>query len=582
MVKLLNHKRVKGGVLYFMNIHEEMGVDVNRKWQLWNNDLILVNDFDNLYQAIYNRLMTTLNDMSYFYDEYGSRLKEYLGQPMKEHVLDSIAEEVVTELNKEPRISSSEVEVVKINSYKLAIHITCFIDEDDTFETNFVFNTLSNNLEYVGNEVTQIILDTGISTCPKTHKMKGVKVGEPFDIKCKILNSYGNPVPIGIVDFSYGNIIFMSKEITNNNANIQYTFPEGTPLGTYRITAHYRGIGRFNNSTNYIDIEVTDKFPTETKYRQNLLTGYKGQKIHFPVTVNDVLGGKVNEGNVEYSIVLGDDLQLPSKIVAENMYTDSVNHAIFSNAFITDKWGGIIDEGIVNFYIENGDGLAIATQTLLDNLFMDYNHQIDNSYFYRSTVKDVFGKPVHGGQINYSYRKHGNTLTTNTLLPDETKVYHGIDNVFESTVTDEDNLNVTEGEVEYYIRHCSRCHPYPSKTITNTAYLKDQKLFTHSTVTDEDDIPLKKGSITYDFSETPIGFKTPDRIEKNTKYGAAIVDDKGNIIDIGNVISQTNKEGQSVTSYVSNDSVQEDDDLIRYEIISDIGNDNNGKKENRD
>lgn len=558
-------------------ISTEMGVDVNRKWQLWNNDLILVNNFDNLEQAIYNRLMTTLNDMAYFYDDYGSRLREYFGQPMIDSVLDSIAEEVITELDKEPRISQSRVQVAKIDSHSIAINITCIIDEDDTFETNFVFDAISNTLDYVGDEITQMRLDIGVSTCPKNKKIKTVKAGEIFELKCTVLNEYGNPVPIGVVDFSYGNVIFMSKEITNRNANIKYAFPKSTPLGTYKITAHYRGVGRFSNCTDTIDVIVSDKYETKTKFEQNLLNTYAGQNIQFPTSVKNVLGGVVNEGTVEYTLIIGDEYKLPTKITASNMYTESLHHAIFSNARVTDKWGTIIDGGAVNFYIENGDGLAIATKTLLENTFIDYTHQEDRSYLYDTKVKDVFDRPVHGGQVNFSYRRHGNKLNTNTILPDETKAYHGFENMFNSDITDEDNLDVTDGEVEYYIRPCSKCKPYLSKINTNTSFLKDKQLFTHSTVTDEDNIPINHGNIVYDFSETPIAFKTSKKLIRNTNYVASIVDGDGNIIDIGNIIKQKTENGQNVTTYVSNDSVEEDEDMVNLEVVNNNSHNKEGE-----
>ena len=81
-----------------MNTYEAMGVDVNRHWIVSNDDVVLIDGYENLYQAIFNRITCVLNDMAYFYTDYGSRVHEYFGEVMNKTTFKNLAEEVYTRL----------------------------------------------------------------------------------------------------------------------------------------------------------------------------------------------------------------------------------------------------------------------------------------------------------------------------------------------------------------------------------------------------------------------------------------------------------------------------------------------------
>lgn len=583
-------------------IFEQMGVDVDRSWQLFDNDVLLVDGSNNLYQAIYNRLMTSLNDMDYFYDEYGSNMRDWLGELMSYENLQNLADEVHNRVLEDPRISDCDVTCVPYKKYNVIINIVAITYADETFEYNFVLDKLANELDTVTTEPTQMNITLNKEFRKDENGYYCVKRGDTFTINTFVYDQHGCGVPIGNVFYSCrGNSILKENtEISYGNSSIDYKFPVATQThkytdGIYRIYVYYKGVGRFSSCQGYIDINVVERYPTITKYRQSGLSGYRGQLASFPTSVTDINDGKVNVGTVDYSIGFGDSVdvctdetillsayhQIGSKLTANNMYTDSPRHALFSHATLTDVFGDAISNAIINFYIANGDGFNLATKTVLGNSFIDTANPLNPS-FYHARVTDMNGKPAHGGNVKFSYRKH-ELLDTTTILPNPTKLYHGADNVLTSDIIDEDNLNVLEGRVDYYIRQCTRCKPYDSFTHTRNVYFKDGKIFTKSDITDEDDIPIKQGSVTYDYSEVPISLKTDDTsfIKNGAKksIGAMIVDNDGVVIDAGKITTQK-VNNNYVTSYVSqNDDVDEnDEDTIKFEVV---GDNINGKKEDR-
>ena len=68
----------------------DFGVEVHSDWDIIDGDLKLVSYDDNLCQAIRNRLNTNLNELSLFYDDYGSVLSGFLGWKSNEETFSFI------------------------------------------------------------------------------------------------------------------------------------------------------------------------------------------------------------------------------------------------------------------------------------------------------------------------------------------------------------------------------------------------------------------------------------------------------------------------------------------------------------
>lgn len=559
-----------------------LGVDVNRKWQFADGDLILIDDINNLYQAIYNRITCTLDDMSYFYSNYGSRVREWLGKINTTPVLNDLELEVETRILDDPRVTDCDVTCVKLSPYVVAIHTETKTNTKRELIYNFVFDSISNQLEYVGGRVTGMTLHIGEWSCPfHTESQKYIRRGELFTLHCRIATK-GHPVPIGSVDFSYGDVVFMHKEVERGVADIQYTFPKYISEGEYTIHAHYNGIGKFESSDAYIKVIVVDKYHTTTKLRQNNIYTYVGQdRVNFPTTVKDILGGYVNDGHVDYLLKMDGLFRISTKLDIHNwdipidpnpkdpLNLKSSPRAVFSFANITDRLNNPVTDGYINFYIENGDGFYEASKTVLDNSYgLD---DLMNASFFHAKVTDMHGKELDSGYVDFSYRKP-EYLNTTTILPDVTRMYHGIDNMVSSEVIDEDNIGVTDGNVEYYIRRCNRCKPYLSKINAQNAYIRNSEALLRSRVTDEDDIAVKSGSVTYDFSDVPIALKTNSNLKetKDKIVGAVLMDSDGVIIDAGKITTQKTDDGIDVTSYVSDKNTDVDDDNnIYFELMKD-------------
>lgn len=96
-----------------------MGIDID----VSNNDIVFTsyNDFkfiygyDNLKQAVQNRL-TTSKGLFENFQEYGSNLNSFLGQKNNEFTINFIKQEVYEILLQEPRIDEiSEINITKID-----------------------------------------------------------------------------------------------------------------------------------------------------------------------------------------------------------------------------------------------------------------------------------------------------------------------------------------------------------------------------------------------------------------------------------------------------------------------------------
>ena len=89
----------------------DFGVEVHSDWDIIDGDLKLVSYDDNLCQAIRNRLNKNLNELSLFYDDYGSVLSGFLGWKSNEETFSFIKLEVDNCLKNDLRIVNFNSEI---------------------------------------------------------------------------------------------------------------------------------------------------------------------------------------------------------------------------------------------------------------------------------------------------------------------------------------------------------------------------------------------------------------------------------------------------------------------------------------
>lgn len=555
-----------------MNTYEAMGVDVNRHWIVSNDDVVLIDGYENLYQAIFNRITCVLNDMAYFYTDYGSRVHEYFGEVMNKTTFKNLAEEVYTRLLEEPRISEPEVSVIPNGRNTVIIHITANIFNNDQFVGNFVLDTTTHEFSYVGGVYTYMTLQLGEWNCKMNNSQRIIMRGEPFKLKCYIKDKHGCNIPIGMVDFIRNNTIFASVEVEHGYAEVDFTFPSNTMPGTYSITVQYRGVGKFNSCSDKIKVNVVDKYPTLTKFNYEYLQAYQGQQVSFPATIKNIQGGLVTDGTLEYSLKLDEAHKLATTLTINNMFTrePTSNHALFENITLFNGLGEPLDNENVTLYITNGEGFMKATNTIINNVFYDKNNEL-NSGFYSASVTDNMGQKVLTGDIDYSLRKQ-EILDTSTTLPHETKTYHGIPNLITSETIDSDGLGVTSGETEYFARRCGRCKPYKTKTVIDNAALVENGIVGNAKVTDEDELNINKGVVDFCYNLTglPVGLTSNTKLTKGKRM-AMIVDETGAILDAGELLTENDGEKQ-ISNYVSSDNIDINDENIVSLTLKGVNN----------
>lgn len=83
-----------------------LGVDLDSTMSFHDNDLNLSKYEDNLVQSVVNRLNTSLDELTLFYEDYGSVFKSFFGWKANDETLGFIRAELETVLRSEPRIIS--------------------------------------------------------------------------------------------------------------------------------------------------------------------------------------------------------------------------------------------------------------------------------------------------------------------------------------------------------------------------------------------------------------------------------------------------------------------------------------------
>lgn len=559
--------------------NQDLGVDVNRQWQQFDDDLVLVDGVDNVEQAIFNRLTCPYNDMNYFYWNYGSKIKKWLGEPNTEQGLSSLASEVEMRVMEDPRVTACECKVVKINAYQVAIHLQGTIDKSIPFANNFVLNVATNLLATSDGRFTYINMSLYRWSCKKRKRDYEVIAGTPLPILSRVFVTNDEPVPIGVVDYYMNSKFIGSVEVKKGIADYTYTIPSNTPTGRYVITAHYRGLGSFGSSKKQIEVLVVNKLTTITKFKYKYLFGIAGEKVQFPVSVKDVNENNVQSGTVCYSIKIGGEWRLATDLTISNMYKKFNDpKAVFQNSTVVDEWGFPVPCGKVCYYINNGDGILRATRNLLNN---SYTSPEDVKTFFSSQIIDDENQKVLFGNYCWYLRKSTGIPMSTTSEANDTEAYHGLNNEFYSTVTDSEGYPVTDGIFCWYIKCIRECRPFVTKTEITSTDVKNLKAFLRAKVTDRDDIPVPDGDICYSYTDEPIDemafdiSKMPVEFSaknldtnqlSNNGLRAVIVDKDGVVIDRGKFVTITD-DGETVSTYVSSDGDDDEDNTEDEENI---------------
>lgn len=116
----------------------ELGTDLNKNWEFKDGDLLLVENKDNLIQAIHNRLNTVYGSLDLFYYNYGSVLSNFLGWKHDDETLDFIRLEIEDTLGQEPRLSDFSVEASFNKDGKILINLFVFFNDETDFSLNLV------------------------------------------------------------------------------------------------------------------------------------------------------------------------------------------------------------------------------------------------------------------------------------------------------------------------------------------------------------------------------------------------------------------------------------------------------------
>lgn len=517
-------------------VKQQLGVDVDNSWQLFNGDLLLVEGEDNLYQAISNRITCILDDMSIFYDSYGSTMREYIGEVNFVDNHTRMENEILLRLTDEPRISNAEVTVTGVTSNEVYINIHAIIDEYHDFDGNFVLDAYGGATEYKSKRVTQINFGVNNYINPE-GEMYQVRRGDTVTMRCFVydankINSLmpcfnktnGNlsddilaGVPQGIVIFSYNKIPVYQCNLADDNevvhetyhtdddkhwghADWTWTCPEDLPLGKYTFEARYIGCGKYSSCKTYTTFMVVDKYDTTTVIDDPKTYVTVGEKARVPTHVYDIHKGLVSEGEVYYYIGMGHNkmgtaLEIldyylskeKSSITGESFLSSNV---LYANASLKDSFGDGLLCGRVNFYIGNSEGFMKATQTTLEDAYL-LKHE--NRTWLHVDVYSGY-TPVDEGYLDWYYRKMSNIKTT-LVLPDITEVGYGQKNSFYADVVDEDGYPVFDGSVTWYFGRGTKCLPYPSFIDAEPAWSANQNVFLNSFVYDENDFPITGGEV---------------------------------------------------------------------------------------
>lgn len=115
----------------------EIGTDIKSDWTFnENGDLTLIQDNDNLKQAVYNRITCYAGSFKHFYNEYGSVLSNYFGFRKDNTTLEFMRIELERVLLQDPRIQKFDLNLEYVTE-GIRVELTIHTQETDT-ELNFI------------------------------------------------------------------------------------------------------------------------------------------------------------------------------------------------------------------------------------------------------------------------------------------------------------------------------------------------------------------------------------------------------------------------------------------------------------
>lgn len=309
-----------------------VGTDIDVNWTLNpEGDISLVHGSDNLAQALYLRLTCYLNNLDYFYSNYGSTLKDWFGKNQNPYTRKTLVDEIKSRIMLDPRIEECQVEIEDWHINMIGVHINATIKDGTSFEEFFIFSNLRKEEEYSLNPNYK-------NTHIKTRKIFYAKQGELLTVSALVLDTKEKRVPIGEVSIQIGGYFVDVVELNSNPrmveqsgsdepGSVTFTFlvPLFIELGDHELIFKYKGIYGYNSSTKSVLLKVVDRLPTSTHfvYEKKEFPYYYANDVDVftdPVVyVDDFNEAPVRMGTVEYYIdtddVYGERLVIYSPLI---------------------------------------------------------------------------------------------------------------------------------------------------------------------------------------------------------------------------------------------------------------------------
>ena len=110
------------------------------EWILNNGDVNIVEDKDDIIQAIINRLNTDTDELDYLYDNYGCNLRQFLGLPANDTTLELVKNSITDALKYDPRIELVDLTLSYKDTNTLTILLTCTYNSEE-LEMDLVLKT---------------------------------------------------------------------------------------------------------------------------------------------------------------------------------------------------------------------------------------------------------------------------------------------------------------------------------------------------------------------------------------------------------------------------------------------------------
>lgn len=117
------------------------------KWNYTNGDVEVVEDTDDIVQAILNRLNTGTDELDYLYDNYGCDLHQFLGLKTDNTTLEMVKNVIADTLKYDERITLMDLTMSYQDANTLNILLTCTYD-DNAIEMDLTLN--ENGVELNG------------------------------------------------------------------------------------------------------------------------------------------------------------------------------------------------------------------------------------------------------------------------------------------------------------------------------------------------------------------------------------------------------------------------------------------------